>query len=139
MFGLFRKQTERSGYLQERIDALEKERDSLRDAIASTKGELADVQQTKSAAIAELEAKKKREDEEMKHLLKMDKERVAIEQEKFQAKCEREKDAAIATVKDQYRDKMESELRDQIKRGTELYKEILARLPDVSVKLRGDV
>ena len=57
MFGFFGKDGERSGYLKERIDALEKERDTLRDAIATTKGELADVQQTKAATIAELEAK----------------------------------------------------------------------------------
>jgi hypothetical protein len=111
-----------------RAETLEGENETLRQQIAEAKGQLADLKATKQA-----------EENEIKHGLKMERERMDLEKQKHEAKCEREKESAIALVKDQYRDKMENELREQIKRGESLYKEILGRLPDVNVKLRGTV
>ena len=42
-------------------------------------------------------------------------------------------------MRDNYRDKVEESLERQIEKGEQMYKEILARLPDVNVRLKGDV
>lgn len=124
MFALFA----RKASLIRQVEDLEKERDKLRDERDNAQGELSKFQATK-----------KMEEEEIKHHLKMEQERAGLERLQHEAKVAKEKDAEVAAVKDKYRDKMENELRDQIKRGEELYKAILARLPDVNVKLRGSV
>ena len=50
-----------------------------------------------------------------------------------------EKNKEIAKVKDEYRDKVEEQLETRAKETKEMYNEILKRLPDVNVKLRGEV
>lgn len=75
------------------------------------------------------------EEQELQHLIRLQQEKRELEQEQFRVKCTKEKNDAIAKVKDEYRDKIEQQLEA---RGTELkgmYTEILARLPDVNVML----
>jgi len=106
------------------IDTLVEERDSLREHISKLRGHVADLEQKKAA-----------EEREMKHLLKMDRERVVLEQERFEAKCERERDEAIGAVKDEYRDKTELMLREEKQELKAMYSEVLARLPNISARL----
>lgn len=122
MFG-----NQRSRSVKQQISALETERDRLNDSLLGAKNDL-----------SELKQKKKMEDENIRHLVRIKEEKVQIEQAKKQVELERQQQEAIAAVKDQYRDKMEVELQKQIARGDRMYSEILARLPDVSVRLKGD-
>ena len=88
--------------------------------------------------LKEVQQDKKLEEEDIKHMIKMREEAFEVDKQKFELKCEREKDAAIAKVKDDHRDKLEELLHGQIKDGKELYSEILSRLPNVNVRLKGD-
>lgn len=123
---MFRNQ--RSEKVKRQIQNLELERDRLNDSLMSVRNEL-----------AELKAKKKREDEEMRHLVKLKESKLDMDYQRKRINNDREKDRAIAAVKDEYRDKMEAELGRQIERMQKMYGEILGRLPNVHVRLKGDV
>lgn len=108
--------------------SLENERDRLRDEVSDLRSE-----------VKQLKSNKKIEEEDIKHMIKMKEEAVEIDNQKFELKCTGEKNDAIAVVKDTYRDKMEDNLKGQIKGTKDMYSEILKRLPDVNVKLQGKV
>lgn len=124
MFG----RNQRSVAVRKQIEGLEHERDKLNDDLLKVRNEL-----------AELKQKKKMEDEDIRHLVKLKEGKLDMEHQKRLIEVEGEKDKAIATVKDQYRDKMEAELGKQIDRMQQMYGEILGRLPNVNVRLKGDV
>lgn len=123
MFG-----NQRSKQVKDQIQSLESERDSLNDNLLKVKNDL-----------SELKQKKKMEDEDIRHLVKLKESKLEIENEKKQVERERVQQEAIAAVKDEYRDKQESTLQKQIDASEERYAEILARLPNVSVRLKGEV
>ena len=124
MFNRYR----RSDKLKQDIQNLEDERDGLTDENRKVKDEL-----------AELKQKRKMEDEDIRHLVKIKEEKLDLNHQKKVVESERQQQEAIAKVKDEYRDKQESTLQKQIEDGKKMYAEILARLPNVSVRLKGDV
>lgn len=110
---------------QEReIARLRRERENALDEMADVRGELRTLEQKRDA-----------EERDIQHLLKLEREREEVKREKFEAKCEREKDAAIAEVKDEYREKLEQELRSRHEDMRGMYTEILQRLPNVTAHL----
>lgn len=123
MFGKKKKPVQESPVkeLEAEIKELRKERDKLREDVA------------------ELKLKKKIEDEDIKHMIKMMEERNSVKEQQFKLTTEREKDAEIAKIKDAYRDKLETFLQGQVKDTKDMYNQILQRLPDVNVRLRGDI
>lgn len=124
MFGNYR----RTDKLKKDIQALEDERDGVADANRKVKDEL-----------AELKQKRKMEDEDIRHLVKIKESSLELAHQKKEVELERQQQEAIAKVKDEYRNKQESTLQKQINDGGVRYAEILARLPNVSVRLKGDV
>ena len=126
MFG--RKKTQRPDTVKAQIKELEGERDTLNDGLLKARNELAELKQAK-----------KMEDENIRHLVKLKEEKMQIELDKKEVALERKQQEEIARVKDEYRDKQESTLQKQIADGKEMYAEILARLPNVNVRLKGDV
>jgi len=111
----------RTTKLKNDIRTLEDERDTIVDENRKVKDELAELKQTK-----------KMEDENIRHLVKIKEESLEIQHQK-------KTQDAIALVKDEYRDKQEALLNKQLDQGEKRYAEILARLPDVNVRLKGDV
>jgi hypothetical protein len=107
--------------LEEKLEA------SVKDA-SQTRTELRIV----TDQLADLKLKKKIEEEDIKHMVKMKEERNEVENEKKLLEMEREKDKAIADAKDKFRDKLESFLQEQVKDTKDMYGEILQRLPDVT-------
>ena len=101
--------------LQLIIDGLEKEKRTLKEEVE------------------DLKLKKKMESEDIKHMIKIDREKKDIEIQKEKVKLQGEQAAAIAEVKDKYRDKVETELQTRIKDMQKMYSEILMRLPNYSV------
>lgn len=124
MFGQYRR-TER---LKKEIEDLERERDQIVDDNRKLKDQL-----------AALEQKRRMEDDELRHLVKMKESQLNMAHETRQLERDRAKDSEVATVKDQYRDKLEAFLQQQVKDIKEMYGEILGRLPNVNVRLKGDV
>ena len=106
--------------LQEEIKKLKKEKETLEGQLRKLKHE------------------KKLEEEDIKHMVKMREERLELDFEKKVAANTKEKDDEIAKVKDQYRDKVEEQLEKRATEIREMYDQILKRLPDVSVRLKGE-
>jgi len=82
--------------------------------------------------IINLDEKKRREDENIKHATKIILEKNEIEFEKKISKFEKEKDIAIAKVKDEYRDKREEQLDARGSEMKEMYTDVLAKLTSVT-------
>jgi predicted metal-dependent hydrolase len=53
--------------------------------------------------------------------------------------ADREKDAAISQIKQEYADKLQVRLEVEVKNMKDMYAQILNRLPDVNVRLKGEV
>jgi len=75
------------------------------------------------------------EEEDIKHMVKINEERKDIEIEKEKVKLNGEKATEIAEVKDQYRDKIEANLEGQLGKMDGMYKELLARLPNITAHI----
>ena len=84
--------------------------------------------------LAELKLKKKLEDEDIKHMVKINNERKDIELEKEKMKLERKSAVEIAAVKDSYQNKTEEQLEKQLTNMKDMYGEILERLPNYNIK-----
>ena len=119
--------------LIKRIDALEgfieklrDEREALEDENFRLRKELKDVKH-----------QKKIEEEDIKHMVRIKQEKLDIEHERRGVKQEGEKAKAIEAVKDTYRDKIEKGLEESRKEMRGMYSEILERLPNVNLELKG--
>ncbi len=113
--------------LEEEKEMLEKENERLESEKKTLKEEVAD-----------LKLKKKISDEDIKHMVKMKQEKLDLEHEKKVIVLEREKEESIAKVKDEYRDKLEKHLKDETGNMKIMYGQILERLPNVQVRLKGE-
>ena len=89
--------------------------------------------------VADLKLQRKIEDEDIKHMVKIKESELDIMHQKKGLELQRKSDEEISRVKDNYRDKLESFLKGQVKDVKEMYGQILKRLPDVNVRLKGDV
>ena len=114
--------------LEDKTEGLESKIEGLREQVQSAKDELADTKH-----------KKKMEDEDIKHMVKMSKEKCDIEFQKKVMEIEKDQQSAIATVKDEYRDKLEARLQTEVDNIKEMYGHILERLPNVNARLKGDL
>lgn len=101
------------------------ERDKLREQVRSLKDD-----------IESLKSKKKIEEEDIKHMVRLKEERMEVANQKKELEMEREKDTAIAAVKDDYRDKLEGRLEKEVVNMKEMYGQILERLPNISAKVK---
>ena len=84
--------------------------------------------------VGDLKLKKKMEEEDIKHMVKIDRERKDIQIEKEKIQLEGEQAKAIAKVKDEYQDKTEAQLKEQLSVMKGMYGEILERLPNYNVE-----
>ena len=83
----------------------------------------------------QLKNKKKMEEEDIQHMVKINSERKDIELEKEKVKLNGEKAEEVAKVKDEYRDKIEANLEGQLGKMDGMYKELLARLPNITAHI----
>ncbi len=84
--------------------------------------------------IADLKHEKKITEEDIKHMVRLREEKIEVENERKNLERDREKQEAIATVKDEYRDKLEARLHKEVENMKEMYSQILLRLPKVQVR-----
>ena len=92
-----------------------------------------------SLEVEKVKLEKKNEMEETKHLVKLRDEKREIEFKKKEMDLEAEKAKAIAEVKDTYRDKMEAQLKTETENIKVMYGQVLERLPNIKVGLKGQV
>lgn len=113
---------------------LETEKKQLKKDVDELEKQVKDLK--KDAAQAKLD--KKMFEEDIKHMTKMKEEKLEVAHEKKVIVLEKEKADAIAVVKDEYRDKLEERLKTEVENIKVMYGEILERLPNVNVRLKGD-
>ncbi len=116
------------------FDKLEAEKEQLE----KDNERLTDEKKALKEEVADLKLKKKMSEEDIKHMVKIRQEKLDIEHEKKIMEIERTKANEIAAVKDDYRDKMEKRLQAETTNMKDMYSEILQRLPNVNVRLKGD-
>jgi histone H3/H4 len=105
------------------IETLQEDYDTSREMVLKLKAE-----------IAVLNQEKKITEEDIKHMVRLKEEKLAVQNERKQLEREREKETAIFQVKDEYRDKLEKRLQTEVENIKQMYSEILQRLPKVSVR-----
>lgn len=115
------------------VSKFETEIESLKKTINGLKDDKKELQES----VENLKLKKKMETEDIKHMVRMKMERAEVLNEKKVLEFEREKDKAIADVKDKYRDKLEKGLTKQLDDMRGMYDSVLKRLPDMSAKFEG--
>lgn len=86
-----------------------------------------------------LQARKKTEEQELKHMIKMKEEKMQLELDQKKYALQAEKDQEVAKVKDEYRDKLEARLIKETENIKGMYSEILERLPNVNASLKGQL
>ena len=118
--------TTREKELNTKIKGLESERDDLKKE-----------KETLTEEVERLKLKKKIEDEDIKHMVKIKEEKLQLDFQKKELELESKKNNQVAKVKDDYRDKVEQNLHKEMDRMQDMYKEILARLPNINVKMKG--
>ena len=118
---MFNFRGKRESNLKDRIKKLEDERTELK------------------REVEDLKIQKKISEEDIKHMVKMKEEKLDIDYQKKVMEVERGSEKAVAVVKDEYRDKVEANLEKQRLELKGMYGEILERLPNIAVKLKGDV
>ncbi len=118
--------------MEEKITALKAEATALELTGKHSKAEITKLENQ----VAKLESQKTIADDELKTLLKVDEERQKLENERFQMKCTKEKDEAIAEVKDTYREKLEGYLKENLDKGDARFEQILQRLPDARMTFK---
>ena len=144
MFNLRAYRQKRDGLLEEiavlnaRIRA-KSTTDALEEEIRVLRDEIAKLERTHQSEMDKRANDQKVAEEDIKHMYRMKEERWELAKSKFELKCEQEKDREVADVKDVYRAKREDQLKEESEKIMGMYKEIMGRLPDIQVKLRGDV
>lgn len=88
--------------------------------------------------IEELKSKRKIEDQEIQHMIKMRDEKAEIEKVKFQNATLRDKEEAVAAVKNTYAEKLQERLEEDIERGDTRFEQILQRLPSATLEITED-
>jgi len=111
--------------IKDRNKELETECDELR----SDRRELKDE-------VEQLKLKKKIEEEDIKHMVKMKEERLDLAHSKRLQDVELEKQKEVGGIKDTYRDKTEAQLEKQLVGMKDMYSEILERLPNINAKIK---
>ena len=77
--------------------------------------------------------------EDIKHMTRIKGEKLEIEAERKEVERDRQKDKEVLKIKNEYRDKVEKLLESGREDLRGMYSEILERLPNINVKLGGDI
>lgn len=114
------------GKKESELDKLIEEKKSLEKDVKRLKEEVED-----------LKLKKKISDEDIKHMVKLKMEAVDMDYKKRELVLEKKTVDEIAKVKDSYRDKHEAQLSKETDNIRQMYAQILERLPNVNVRMKG--
>ncbi|KKN43352.1 hypothetical protein LCGC14_0704090 [marine sediment metagenome] len=87
--------------------------------------------------LAELKLKKVMEEREIKHLVTLKEEKLEIEHEKHEVELQKQYQQKEMTLQTQYHDKIMAALNKAADDMNATYKEIMKRLPNVNVELKG--
>lgn len=109
------------------------------DAMRKSKHAHEDALRTARNDIERLHAQAKAADETLGHLLKIRDEKRDIELERKKVELVYQSDMRVAAVRTEYQQKIEEHLNGRIKDLGAMYAELLNRLPDINVALKGRI
>ena len=89
--------------------------------------------------VVQLKSTKKIEEEEIKHLVRLKEEKMEVTFERRQLKLDKEHQTKTHDLQTDYNNKIQKRLEIEVDRMKDMYGEVLTRLPDVHVRLKGDV
>ncbi len=89
--------------------------------------------------VVQLKSTKKIEEEEIKHLVRLKEEKMEVTFERRQLTLDKEHQKKMHNLQTDYNDKIQARLEKEVDRMKGMYGEVLKRLPDVNVRLKGDV
>ena len=124
----FNKKKENFDELEAEKKELERKNESLREERMKLKEE-----------VENLKLAKKISDEDIKHMVKMKTESMELDFQKREVAADADRATAIATVKDEYQQKSEEQLKAEGKKMEKMYGQILERLPNVNAELTGKI
>lgn len=102
----------------------EKETEVISKALATLKDEIEQLKREK----ATLDNEHKIAEEDVKHLMKIHEESVAVEKQKFELDLTKKSDEKIAKIKDEHQEELKKMLTDQLTAGDGRFEQILAIL-----------
>jgi hypothetical protein len=123
-------------------DSARTENDALRDAnerLERERGELLDKVLHLEERAKKAELDRQMTEDEIKHMVKLKTEREEVAFQKREMELKAEHQAEIHRLQREYADKVEKDLKAQIDRMQDMYGEVLARLPNITAKLGGNV
>jgi chromosome segregation ATPase len=121
--------------LQSRIDDLTGEKERLEEKNDNLNSELLQHKRT----MQEREDKIARDEKNLKHEIKLKEERMDLAHEKKRMELEAEHQKAIGALNLEFHKKTEGELRKAKEDLMGQYKQLMDRLPDINVALKGKV
>ena len=127
MFKLFESKERKIELLERRIYNLQEEIDCLQNDYHKALTKTTEAELALKNAKTEEENKK----EQIAHRIRMKEESNELEYNKKLVKKDREVQEAIAKVKDEYRVKLENELRTRSDELKQMYSQVLKRLPEI--------
>lgn len=132
-----------------KVIALKKELQALNDLKDKIALDMEEAKADKRIAEEELDAVKRElvsvkskkviEEEKIKHLIKMKEEANELRYQKREMALNKNHAEALADVKDNYQEKLTKMQEDQHKEVKEMYSEIIQLLPNVNVRMKGEL
>lgn len=132
-----------------KVIALKKELQALNDLKDKIALDMEEAKADKRIAEEELDAVKRElvsvkskkviEEEKIKHLIKMKEEANELRYQKREMALNKNHAEALAAVKDNYQEKLTKMQEDQHKEVKEMYSEIIQLLPNVNVRMKGEL
>lgn len=108
--------------------------DSMFEALTTSGSSLADEAKIR-AELEDLKLKKKMEEEEIKHLVKLERERQAVENQKTLLKMQEEFNGKESKLRQEFFDKNMAIIKEGHQKMQEIYMQILERLPNVNMEI----
>ena len=120
---------------KKRMQAISDKVENLRESRDRLQGQVHDLRVDKR----QLELDNKIKIEDIQHMTRIKEEKLDIKFDKRVIKIEREKDSEVLEIKNEYRDRVIKLLEEGKKDLASMYTQILDRLPDINVAIKGKV
>jgi len=88
-------------------------------------------------SVEDLTIKRKIENEDVKHLIRLQQDKLESEFRQDKLNTEKQFREQVMQIREEHQNKREKDLSDQTARLEKMYSEILQRLPNIAVKLKG--
>lgn len=122
---------EQRAALEQEIEDLKAERARLKENVENAR----ESEREAKNKLKDAEAAWKRKEEDIAHAVALSEERQEVKLQGERLEMTKEKQEAIQKVRDEFTQKMEERLAQEVSSLKDMYEKVLARLPDVNARL----